>query len=156
MAPGFALRRLTDADPDLDARIAEASRIDSERYGSAAMADFLDRQARTESGRLLAATDATGRAVGFLLVQVAADEASIIDIAVLTESRRRGIGQTLLAEGLRRLRREDRVHVVTLEVRPSNAPALGLYRKFGFAERGRRPNYYQNNGEDALLMRLEL
>ena len=40
----------------------------------------------------------------------------------------------------------------TLEVRASNAAALGLYRSFGFAVRGRRPNYYTNPVEDALIL----
>ena len=45
----------------------------------------------------------------------------------------------------------DHIDAETLEVRVSNAPAIGLYKKFGFAEAGVRPKYYEN-GEDALIM----
>ncbi len=41
---------------------------------------------------------------------------------------------------------------MTLEVRPSNAAALALYKKFGFKSCGRRPHYYLDNGEDAVIM----
>ena len=44
------------------------------------------------------------------------------------------------------------VEVVTLEVRPSNAIATNLYRKYGFRERGVRKGYYADNREDALIM----
>jgi ribosomal-protein-alanine N-acetyltransferase len=42
-----------------------------------------------------------------------------------------------------------------LEVRAGNAGAQALYRKFGYEEAGRRPRYYKDNGEDAILMTLE-
>ena len=41
---------------------------------------------------------------------------------------------------------------MTLEVRPSNTAALALYTAFGFKSAGRRPHYYQDNGEDAIIM----
>jgi len=44
---------------------------------------------------------------------------------------------------------------LTLEVRPSNTPAVALYQKHGFQEAGRRPNYYDNPKEDALLLTRE-
>ena len=46
--------------------------------------------------------------------------------------------------------------MLSLEVRVSNHAAAALYRKFGFREVGVRPRYYANDGEDALLMDLEL
>ena len=47
------------------------------------------------------------------------------------------------------------IHEVWLEVRVSNAPAIALYRSFGFRETGRRPRYYDEPVEDALLMSLQ-
>ena len=48
--------------------------------------------------------------------------------------------------------KEKGVTAMTLEVRPTNAPALALYKGYGFKEAGRRPNYYQDNGEEATIM----
>ena len=45
---------------------------------------------------------------------------------------------------------------VDLEVRASNRPALSFYRSLGFEETGRRPRYYLDPAEDAILMRLQL
>jgi ribosomal-protein-alanine N-acetyltransferase len=50
------------------------------------------------------------------------------------------------------LLREKQLGYLTLEVRPSNEPALKLYEAFGFRQVGRRPNYYKNPREDALLL----
>ena len=44
------------------------------------------------------------------------------------------------------------VKFLTLEVRESNSKAISLYEKFGFKSLGKRKNYYQDNGEDALIM----
>ena len=44
------------------------------------------------------------------------------------------------------------VTAMTLEVRPSNAPARALYARYGFKDAGRRPHYYQDDGEDAIIM----
>jgi ribosomal-protein-alanine N-acetyltransferase len=52
--------------------------------------------------------------------------------------------------------RRAEARVLSLEVRVSNRAAQGLYRSFGFREVGIRPKYYADNGEDALLMDLEL
>ena len=61
------------------------------------------------------------------------------------------VGTEMMAELIRRVK-EKGVTALTLEVRPSNDPALALYKNFGFKEAGRRPRYYQDNGEDAIIM----
>ena len=80
--------------------------------------------------------------------------ADMMNLAVAPEYRRQGIAQTLVNELIRRLQGND-VSCLTLEVRASNAPAISLYKKMGFAEVGRRPNYYRNPREDALILRKE-
>lgn len=91
-----------------------------------------------------------GRAVAFLLVWQTADELQLLDVVVGSEHRRRGLGRALL-ETLAAFAREVSATQILLEVRKSNAPALALYRSFGFEVSGERPSYY-SDGEAALLM----
>lgn len=93
--------------------------------------------------------------VGALVIWLIVDEAHIATIAVHPNYRHRGIGRRLLAEGL--LQTADRGAVKSLlEVRSGNAEALHLYYGFGYKAVGLRPNYYQAEQEDALLLDLDL
>ena len=91
-------------------------------------------------------------AVGaFACAYVVADELMINDLAVDSSRRRQGLGSALL----RHLLEGGRVRGcarATLEVRPGNDPARALYEAFGFTVVGRRPGYYADTGEDALLL----
>ena len=89
--------------------------------------------------------------VGFLGIWYSVDEAHIVSVGVRREYRRRGIGEMLLIAGIEQAVAR-RIEVVTLEVRVSNHAAIGLYSKYGFAERGLRKAYYKDNREDALIM----
>jgi ribosomal-protein-alanine N-acetyltransferase len=80
-------------------------------------------------------------------------ELEILDVAVDSRRRRKGFA-TLLLESLLQLAKQRGAQEFFLEVRESNAPALALYRKFGFVVAGRRPNYYRHPDEAALLFRL--
>ncbi|HUC43715.1 MAG TPA: ribosomal protein S18-alanine N-acetyltransferase [Anaeromyxobacter sp.] len=94
---------------------------------------------------------AGGRVVGYACCYLVADELQINEIAIARASRRAGHGGALLAHLIRgaRLRGAARA---TLEVRPSNLAARALYAAHGFAETGRRPGYYADTGEPAILM----
>jgi len=78
------------------------------------------------------------------------DEGHILDVAVHPEYRGHGLGK-LLVEHVLAACRQRGAEFVSLEVRPSNSEAIGLYHRLGFDETGRRPRYY-HDGEDALLM----
>lgn len=78
---------------------------------------------------------------GFVLSRRAAGEAEILTIALSAELRGRGCARPLLARHLEELARAG-IRTVHLEVDEANAPALALYRRFGFREVGRRPGYY--------------
>jgi ribosomal-protein-alanine N-acetyltransferase len=93
--------------------------------------------------------------VGFGLAWRAADELQLTDLGVTAAARRRGLARALLAE-LRREGEATGARVMLLEVRASNLPALELYRSFGFEEIDRRPRYYSDTGEDAVVMQLGL
>ena len=93
--------------------------------------------------------------VGYLIMWVVVDEAQIQNIAVHPAFRGLGVGRSLLERGLGQAR-ERGATWASLEVRPSNLAARRLYASLGFVEQGRRPRYYQPEGEDALLLNLRL
>lgn len=92
---------------------------------------------------------------GYICFWVVADEIHLLNLAVAPFQRRAGIGKRLL-DKMVEVGRQERIGVVFLEVRPSNLPARALYQKEGFQELGRRPGYYEDNGEDAVIMALYL
>jgi ribosomal-protein-alanine N-acetyltransferase len=73
----------------------------------------------------------------------------IMNVAVDPNLRRRGIATALLSRVLERVQADAQL---TLEVRRSNAGAITLYESFGFRSAGVRRRYYQDNGEDAIVM----
>ena len=89
--------------------------------------------------------------LGYVGMMFVLDEGYISNVAVSPEHRRQGIASALIGELLRRAE-ELRLSFVTLEVRESNAPAIALYERFGFAPVGRRKGYYDAPKEDAILM----
>lgn len=91
--------------------------------------------------------------VGTIVLWVIVDEVHIATIAVHPDYRGRGIARMLLTEGLERARSLG-AQTATLEVRTGNRPAQALYDSFGFEVVGRRPRYYKDTGEDAVIMTL--
>jgi len=91
---------------------------------------------------------------GYLIYWVVAEEMHILNLAVHPQQRRRGLARLLLATSMTQAR-ELGAQVAWLEVRPSNHPALNLYQSLGFKKVGRRPRYYDDTQEDALLLTLE-
>jgi len=83
------------------------------------------------------------------------EEVEILDVAVPVDRRRRGFGLGLL-RGFVVFAGDRGVRQIFLEVRESNEAAVGLYRKVGFSPTGRRPNYYQQPQEAALLFHLKI
>ena len=96
-----------------------------------------------------------GRLIGYICLWEVADEVHITNVAVHPDVRRRGVGRSLLSAVLDDAR-QRKLRLVVLEVRPSNAEALGLYESFGFRVVGRRHGYYYDTGEDALVMEASL
>ena len=95
--------------------------------------------------------DAAGVLVGYLIISRYVDAWHIMNVAVAPAYRRRGIAKRLLEE-LFRLTEGDAKRGYTLEVRVSNATAIGLYERLGFQATGLRRAYYTDNREDALIM----
>jgi len=93
--------------------------------------------------------------VGFAVASLVGQQTELETIAVAAEGQRQGVGAKLFA-ALRVELRGAGAQEIILEVRASNHPALGLYRALGFAAAGRRPRYYADPVEDAVLMELRL
>jgi ribosomal-protein-alanine N-acetyltransferase len=95
--------------------------------------------------------DIDGVLVGYLIADMFVDVWHLMNVAVDEPFRRRRIAADLLEAYFNVTeRRGHRGH--TLEVRVSNAPAIELYRSFGFVSTGVRPRYYTPDGEDAAIM----
>jgi ribosomal-protein-alanine N-acetyltransferase len=98
----------------------------------------------------LVAEDQTG-VIGFLVAVLLPPQAELEIIAVRRPAQRQGVARSLLAVLMARLS-EHRITDLLLEVRESNRPARRLYRSLGFRETGRRPAYYFDPQEDAILL----
>jgi ribosomal-protein-alanine N-acetyltransferase len=88
--------------------------------------------------------------VGYLICSRYDTVWHVMNVAVDTDHRREGIASSLLAELYARVGDEHARY--TLEVRQSNGGAIHLYEREGFRPAGMRRRYYQDNGEDALIM----
>jgi [ribosomal protein S18]-alanine N-acetyltransferase len=110
------------------------------------------------STAFLARVGSPAETVGFILGQLAADEAEILSLGVRSASQRHGIGRRLVQALCRAAKKADAKRLF-LDVAPGNVAALGLYRAMGFCEVGRRKDYYDHTGrpsEDALTLALAL
>ncbi len=126
------------------------SRLEEETFSMPWSAkSFLQMIEREDNEYFVAEED--GHLLGGCGLLLIAGEGNITNVAVIPEARRRGVASGLLtylmAEG-------DRAGLTayTLEVRVSNAAAIGLYEKLGFVSEGIRPNFYEKPTEDAVIM----
>lgn len=94
------------------------------------------------------------KVIGYVGSQTVMGETDMMNIAVHSDFRRQGIAEALINALIEALR-ECGSHCLTLEVRASNEPAQKLYGKLGFKVIGKRPRYYHNPREDALILRKE-
>ena len=101
------------------------------------------------SGICLAAEDANGGLVGYLVCARYDEVWHLMNVAVSAEQRRRGVASELIDRLFGEAGADSRF---TLEVRVSNLPAIAMYEQIGFRSAGRRRRYYHDNGEDALIM----
>ncbi len=152
---GFRRMRLDDLD-----RVME---IEKEGFAHPWSADLLRREMTHDWSTVLVATEVRHGfgglpreiVVGFIVFWLVHDEVHVLNIATAAEERRRGIGRALMHEAAERGRRAGAV-LATLEVRRSNAAAIALYRELGYRQVGVRPNYYADEGEDAIVMVMDL
>ncbi len=142
--------RLVPMDKSHLSAIAE---IEKECFSSPWTVPMLEEEMDNLCASFIVAEGADGAVLGYAGLHVAVDEGYIDNIAVREEYRRQGVGEALLGAFLRF--GKEHLAFLTLEVRPSNAPAIQFYLKHGFVQVGRRKNYYSAPQEDAILMTLE-
>ena len=143
------LRDMTEADLDAVLRIERA--VHAHPWTPGNFSDAL------RSNYLCKVYEEENEMLGFAVLMLAVDEAELLDIAIGSQHQRQGWGRKLLEEMMVLARRRDMRRMV-LEVRASNAAAIGLYRGAGFTDIGLRRDYYpaKNGREDAMLMGREL
>lgn len=96
-----------------------------------------------------------GNVVGYLLAWLIPPEVHILDLAVAPYARRKGVGKKIM-ESLFSEAQKNGAAKFTLEVRHGNLEAINFYQRFGFVTKGIRKGYYQDTGEDALIMWKEM
>lgn len=119
-------------------------------------ANFLDSLASGYQAWVL--RDQAMRLLGYFLVMQVVDEAHLLNVAVAEEWQGQGLGRFLLNQSVACARGLG-MESMLLEVRPSNARALGIYERYGFEQIGRRKGYYpaaDQQREDAIVMRYTL
>ena len=111
---------------------------------------MLEEELYNDTASFIVAEGEDGSVLGYAGLHAVLDEGYIDNVAVRPDCRRQGIADRLLDVFCRF--GAANVSFLTLEVRPSNTAAVALYEKHGFAEAGRRRDYYENPKEDALLL----
>jgi ribosomal-protein-alanine N-acetyltransferase len=148
------MRRMTPADLDQVIEIAESLK-EAPHWPRAAYLAALDPEAARRRIALVAEEPGSGNLAGFAVASLLAPQAELETIAVARAAQRRGLARQIFTALAAELA-SAKISEIMLEVRASNQPALGLYRQLGFAETGRRPRYYHDPVEDAVLMRSQL
>jgi ribosomal-protein-alanine N-acetyltransferase len=146
-AAAVRIRRLTYAD------LPQVVAIERRSFATPWSLAMFVLELSKPSGICLAAEVADGddrELAGYLVCSRYDTVWHIMNVSVDPDRRRRGIASALLSALIDRL--DDPDAQITLEVRRSNGGALSLYQRFGFRSTGVRRRYYQDNGEDAVIM----
>jgi len=133
--------------------IREIAQIERECFSDPWSEASLEEELYNPLASFIVAQRPDGAVLGYAGLHVVLDEGYIDNVAVRKDYREQGIADDLVDVFVRFGR--EKLAFLTLEVRPSNEPAIQLYFKHGFAQVGRRKNYYENPREDAIIMTLE-
>ena len=141
----IAYRRMTRGD------VEAVHRIELDTFPEPwSLQSFIDEMERNACARYIVAEE-NGEILGYAGAWLIMDEGHITNVAVLKSRRGEGIGKGLM-QALMQYAANMGVQYMTLEVRKSNLTAQKLYHGLGFIDLGVRKRYYEDNGEDALLL----
>jgi [ribosomal protein S18]-alanine N-acetyltransferase len=145
VTPELKIRRLTYAD------LPQVIAIERRAFPTPWSLAMFVLELSKSSGVCLAATR-DGELAGYLVCARYDAVWHVMNIAVDPPLQRRGIASALLGALIDAVDDGSGTPQMTLEVRPTNPGAIALYERFGFRSAGVRPRYYQDNGEDAVIM----
>jgi ribosomal-protein-alanine N-acetyltransferase len=131
--------------------LSQLKQIDCDCLGDFWSLEAYQREIDSSNSCILGLTTENHQLLGFGCLWAILEEAHITVLAVRPEYQSQGLGKSIVW-GLLKKARDRQLEWATLEVRASNHIAIALYEKFGFKEIGRRPNYYEATGEDALML----
>jgi [ribosomal protein S18]-alanine N-acetyltransferase len=139
--------------PAIEGDLTEIARIERTSFADPWTEESFRRLLDTEPAIFLVAKNDPDAAVaGYVVAFSVGQDGEILNVAVATGFRGRGLAGQMLDAALIELAARG-VRTAFLEVRESNEAALGLYRSRNFSEIGRRREYYRRPVEDALVMR---
>ena len=133
--------------------IAQIAQLERECFSTPWTEAMLEEELFNPQASFIVAEDDEGNILGYAGLHVVLDEGYIDNIAVQPDARCHGVASALLDVFCRF--GAANLAFLSLEVRASNAPAIGLYEKYGFRRAGLRPGYYQKPREDAVIMTRE-
>jgi len=145
----LTLRRMTEAD------LAVVQQIDRSSFSLPWPERSFHFELNSNPASRCWVAEVDGQVAAMLVIWMIVDEAHIATLATHANHRRKGIGRKLLLKALEQAAQEG-VRRAFLEVRSGNEAAQAMYREMGFVEDGRRKRYYRDNGEDAILMSINL
>jgi ribosomal-protein-alanine N-acetyltransferase len=142
---GYEPRAMTLAD------LAGVLKVERACYSEPWTRPLFEAELTNEFSQPFVVVDASDTIVGHLVFWIVHDELHLLNIAVKPSCQRRGLASAML-QHLFEVCRQNRLIYVALEVREANTGAQKLYKRFGFAEVGRRRHYYPDTDETAIVM----
>ncbi len=143
--PTWRIKRMTEAD------LPRVLVVERDAQPAPWTREIFLHEMSIEWAQLEILEDDQGQILGYTDCWFVHDELHILNIAVATAARRQGCARYML-EHVFAQAQQRRALYVTLEVRIHNAPAIKLYEHLGFETIGKRPGYYADTGEAALIM----
>lgn len=126
--------------------VAEIYKIENECFSTPWSENSIAESIENEN-TILYIAELDGKTAGYMGVQIFSGEGYVTNVATLKKFRRMGVAKALIKEVMK-----NEMEFLTLEVRQSNIPAISLYKSLGFVEVGKRPRFYREPTEDAVLM----
>lgn len=152
LAPDFRIRKMTLAD------LPAVMEIENQAFTNPWSTEMVKKELTQDWSTVFVgeAYTPSGWALrGFAIFWLVHDEVHVLNVATDRAVRRQGIGRRIM-DAVIAFGRDHKCRLATLEVRRSNEAALELYKALGFRAVGMRPNYYQDDREDAVVMIMDL